>query len=484
MTDLNHSSRVGKPIFLTESEKTEIYGAALEIIGRIGMVVQHEEARALLLAAGATEADGRICIPRALVENAIKSAPPLIPMYDRSGALAMELGEFNSYFGSGSDLMSTWDLETGEHRPSTLTDVGNAARLCDALPNMDFVMSGAYPNEISDPHRAYLESFRVMVKSTTKPLCITAEGAEDVRVMWDIACKIRGGAEELRFKPYFIVYSEPSSPLSHSDTALDKLLLCADWGVPCIYSPAPVFGATAPITHAGHAAQGTAESLFGLVIHQLRRPGAPFIFGMGPSVLDFATAQHTYTSPEHLTSYACIVEMSKWLHLPNFGYSGMTDSAVVDTQAGIDITEVIMLSLLLGSNLNHDCGYMDFGLTGAPELLVIVDEVVGMTRRVLRGIDVTRDTLAVDTFAEVGPGGSFMTTKHMKRYQRVAQWRPTILNRNTFNRWERDGAVDTDGRAKIRAKNLLATHEVAPMSSEVERFIDERVDSFRPSGAA
>ena len=122
------------------------------------MVVQHEEARALLLAAGATEADGRICIPRALVENAIKSAPPLIPMYGR-GALAMELGEFNSYFGGGSDLMSTWDLETGEHRPSTLTDVGNAARLCDALPNMDFIMSGAYPNEISDPHRAYLKAF-------------------------------------------------------------------------------------------------------------------------------------------------------------------------------------------------------------------------------------------------------------------------------------------------------------------------------------
>ena len=210
---------------------------------------------------------GRICIPRALVENAIKSAPPLIPMYDRSGALTMELGEFNSYFGSGSDLMSTWDLETGEHRPSTLTDVGNAARLCDALPNIDSSSRGRTPNEISDPHRAYLESFRVMVKSTTKPLCITAECAEDVRVMWEIACKIRGGAEELRFKPYFIVYSEPSSPLSHSDTALDKLLLCADWGVPCIYSPAPVFGATAPITHAGHAAQGTAESLFGLVIH-------------------------------------------------------------------------------------------------------------------------------------------------------------------------------------------------------------------------
>ncbi len=484
MTDTGHSSMVGRPSFLTDEQKGEIYASAIEIIGRVGMVVQHDEARALLLAGGAAETeDGRIRIPRAMVEKARTSAPAMIPVYDRQGVLAMELGGFNSYFGGGSDLMSTWDLETGEHRPSTLDDVSRVAKLCDALPNFDFIMSGAYPNEL-DPHHAYLEEYRVMVQNTTKPLVMTAEGGGDLRAMWEAACAIRGGSEELRFKPYFIVYSEPSSPLSHSDTALDKLMLCADWGVPCIYSPAPVSGATAPITRAGHVVQGTAESLFGLVIHQLRRPGAPFLFGMGPSVLDLMTAQHTYTSPEHLTSYACIVEMAKWLELPNFGYSGMTDSPVVDVQAGIDITEVIMLSLLMGSNLNHDCGYLDFGLSGAPEQLVIVDEVVGMTRRVLGGVEVTRDTMAVDTIAEVGPGGNHMVTKHMKRHQRAAQWRPTIMNRSGFSRWERDGSLDMDSRAKVKARELLATHEVAPLAAEVERFLNESVDGFKPAGEA
>lgn len=484
MTDPIHSSNVGRPCFLTEDNKREVYGAALEIIGRVGMVVQHDEARALLLKAGATERDdGRVRIPRKLVETALNSAPAMIPVFDRAGTLAMELGGFNSYFGTGSDLLNTWDLDTREHRRSRLDDVALAARLCDALPNMDFIMSSAYPNDI-DAHRSYAEGFRAMVNNTTKPLVMTAEDGADLRVMWECACKIRGGAEELRFKPYFMLYSEPSSPLMHSQTALDKLLLCADWGVPCIYSPAPVAGATAPATHAGHVAQGTAESLFGLVIHQLRNPGAPFLFGMGPSVLDLMTAQHTYTSPEHLTSYVCIVEMSKWLNLPNFGYSGMTDSPVVDTQAGVDITEVILLSLLIGSNLNHDCGYMDFGLTGAPEMLVIVDEVVGMTRRLLRGIEVTRDTLAVDALDDVGPGGNFLATKHMKRHQRSWQWRPTILNRNTFNRWERDGSLDLGDRARAKTKSILSTHEPALLDLEVAKYIEEQIQSFKPSVTA
>ena len=141
----------------------------------------------------------------------------------------MELGEYNSYFGlPGSDLINTWDIESREHRRSNLDDVARSARLTDALPNMDFVMSSAYPNEL-DPHRSYIEEFRAMVNNTTKPLVMTCENADDLRVMWEVSCKIRGGAEELRFKPYFIMYSEPICPLMHSETALEKLLPCADW---------------------------------------------------------------------------------------------------------------------------------------------------------------------------------------------------------------------------------------------------------------
>ena len=175
--------RPGRLTYLSDADKTAIYEAALEIIGSIGMRVLHPEALELLRAAGCevTEPD-LVRIPRELVEKARSTAPAMIEIYDRAGEPAMSLGRSNSYFGTGSDLMSTYDLETGEHRPSALADVARAARLCDALPNIDFVMSCAHPNDI-EPQRSYLESFKAMVANTTKPMVMTSEHAGDLAVM-------------------------------------------------------------------------------------------------------------------------------------------------------------------------------------------------------------------------------------------------------------------------------------------------------------
>jgi trimethylamine---corrinoid protein Co-methyltransferase len=479
MTEASKRAAIGRPSYLSEDQKRDIYRAALEIIGRVGMVVHHDEALAMLRRAGAdVGADERVRLPRSLVERARAGAPSVVPVFDRSGALAMELGGYNSYFGTGSDLMSTYDLESGERRPSTLADIGRFARLCDALPNIDFIMSSAYPNDVEDPHRAYLESFRAMVCNSTKPLVMTAENAADLRVMWQAAGELRGGPEELRRRPYFVMYGEPSSPLAHPVDSMEKLLFCADWGIPAIYSPAPLAGATAPITVAGHTAQGVAESLFGLVIHQVRRPGSPFLFGIGPAVLDMSTAQSSYNSPEYLSTYLCAVEMAKWLDLPNWGYAGTSDSQVVDAQAGMEIAELTLLSMLFGSNLNHDVGYLDFGLTGAPELVVIVEEYIALNRRLLGGIVVDRETLAVETIDKVGPGGDFISSKHTQRHVRSAQWRPSILNRKGYERWREDGALDLGEQARRKARTLLEKSQPTPLDEGVARRIDELVGGF------
>jgi len=291
--------RPGRLTYLSDADKTAIYEGALEIIGSVGMRVLHPEALELLRAAGCSvQEPDLVRIPRELVEQARSTAPAVVEVYDRAGEPAMSLGRHNSYFGTGSDLMSTYDLETGEHRPSCLADVARAARLCDALPNIDFVMSCAHPNDI-EPARSYLESFNAMVANTTKPMVMTSEHAGDLAVMCAVAEALRGGPEELAAKPYFTMYLEPVSPLSHPVESIDKLLFCADHGIPAIYSPAPLAGGTAPITVAGHTCQGVAESLFGLVIHQLRKPGAPFLFGIGPAVLDMATSQSSYNAPEY-----------------------------------------------------------------------------------------------------------------------------------------------------------------------------------------
>jgi trimethylamine--corrinoid protein Co-methyltransferase len=469
--------------FLGDDDKQAIYDAALEVIGTVGMRVFQPAALELLRAAGG-EVVGRdlVRLPARLVERARATAPAVVPVFDRNGEPAMRLGGRRSYFGTGSDLMNIYDLESGERRLAGLADVTTAARLCDGLDNIDFVMSSAFPNDIADPHRAFVAEFQAMVTGTTKPIVLTAEGVDDLEVMWQIAAALRGGPEALAAKPYFVMYGQPSSPLEHPRDSLEKLLFCADKGIPAIYSPAPLAGATAPITVAGHIAQGVAESLFGLVVHQLRKPGAPFVFGIGPAVLDMATAQSSYNAPEYLMTYLGAIEMARWLDLPNWGYGGTSDAQLVDAQAGMEAGELTLLAMMAGSNLNHDVGYLDYGMTGALELVVIVDEFIAMNRRLLAGITVDRETLGVEVIAQTGPGGDFLSTKHTARHVRKAQWRPTIINRKGYERWSQDGGADLREQARRKALRLLAAPAAAPLAADLAARIDELVEAFSPAG--
>jgi trimethylamine--corrinoid protein Co-methyltransferase len=297
-------------------------------------------------------------------------------------------------------------------------------------------------------------------------------------VMIEIARALRGGAGELREKPYFLMYNEPTSPLVHPPDSVEKLLLCADAGVPTNYSPAPLAGATAPITVAGHTAQGVAECLFGLVMHQLRVPGAPFLFGIGSAVLDIATAQSSYNDLGYQMGYMCAVEMAKWLDLPNWGNAGTSDSQVLDAQMGMEANQMTLLAMQAGSNLAHDVGYLDFGLTGSLEGIVVVDEFIASNRRLLRGVEVDAETLAVDVIAQTGPGGHFMGSKHTRRHMREVQWRPTILNRDGRENWLAGGGLDLAAKARRKAAELLATHEVPPLPADVAARADELAGGF------
>ena len=466
--------------YLTDDQKAAIYEAALEIMATVGQRVHHPEALELLRAAGAEVVEPDLVkVPRELVDRARRTAPPVIEVYGRDGAHAMSLGRYNTYFGNGSAVTSVYDLETGEHRPTVLADGEMAARLCDALPHVDFVMAYAHPGG-GDPHRALLESFRAMVTNTTKPLVVVAENAGDLTVMADIAEVLRGGAEELAAKPYFVLYGEPTSALRHPVEAVDKLILCADRGIPCVYSTSPLAGGTAPITVAGHVAQGAAESLLGLVIHQLRKPGAPFVFGIGPAVLDMGTMQSAYNAPEYLMGYVCAVELARWLDLPNWGYAGTTDAQTIDAQAGMEAGELTFLSLAIGSNLNHDIGYLDYGMTGSLELIVIVDEFLALNRKLFAGVEVTPETLAVGVVRDVGPGGDFLAHRHTAKNVRKAQWRPTIINRQGHVRWAEEGGLDLSEKARLKALKLLEEHEPAPLQAGPAARIDELVDGFTP----
>ncbi len=462
---------------LTEETKRRIFEASLRVLAEVGASVQHTEGVRLLQEAGCSVgADGLVRVPREAVERARSSAPSSFTLHDRDGFPAMELGGHNVFFGTGSDLMWQHDLETGEHRPSRLDDIARVARVCEALPHMDFVMSGAYPTEL-DPRGVYAVTFLTMMRNCSKPLVIVAENEVDLGAIIGMATDLRGGVESLRERPYFLAYVEPVSPLSHPAECIAKLLLCADAGVPVAYVPAPLLGATSPVSTAGHVVQGMAECLLGLVLHQRRAPGAPFMFGVNQGVLDMVSGQPSYTAVEGFMNYLTVVEMAKWLDLPNWGISGCTDSQAMDAQLGLEAGELTLLSMLLGSNLNHDVGFMGFGLTGSLEEVVITDEFVALNKKLLGGIPVDDVDLAVDVIATVGPKGHYLSHPHTRTYLRKgpSQWRPSLLNRDNHDRWVEAGGLDLREKARRKALAILAAEPADDLDPDLLTACEARV---------
>jgi len=353
-----------------------------------------------------------------------------------------------------------------------------AALVADALDNIDFIMSFAHPNEIT-PQRAYLVSFLAMAENSIKPIVNTAECRDDLTAIWQVSCMLRGSEAALREKPYWIHYAEPISPLKHPFNSIDKLLFCAETAMPVIYSPAPISGSTAPITIAGHVAQGLAESFCGLVIHQLKAPGAPFLMGMGAAVLDMATGQCSYNAPEYYMAYLAMVEMSHHFDIPNWGYAGTSDAQLPDQQAAVESGMLTLMAALIGSNLNHDVGYLDFGRTGSLEMMVIGDEVIDQVRRIMKGIPVDDATLAADVVAQAGPAGQFLTHPHTMQHLRSTQWRPRLFCRDGFEKWQAKGSTTLLQRARAKLDEIIASHRPLPIIAEKLVPIRELVDRFK-----
>jgi len=466
-------------LFLSKEDKDKIHQAALQVLSDIGMQVLNKEALDLLMSAGCVVEENNIVhIPDALVKQALESAPNNIPIYDREGTLVMEIGGYRSYFGTGSDLIYSLDSEKMERHQCVLVDVCKAALVCDALPNINFIMSCAHPSDIP-PHQAYLKSFQAMAENSTKPIVCTAECRDDLCEMWKIAKILRDGEARLRSNPYFIHYAEPISPLKHPFNSLDKLLFCAEKHIPAIYSPAPISGSTAPITLSGHVVQGLAECFCGLVIHQLKAEGAPFLMGMGAAVLDMVTSQCSYNAPEYYLAYMAMIEMSHYYNLPSWGYGGTSDSQIPDGQATFEAGLLTFLSAFSGANLNHDVGYLDFGRTGSLDMVVMCDEIIDQIQRMKRGITVNDDMLALDAIRQVGPNGHFLTHEHTLKHLRSTQWRPKLLYRIGHDKWEKSGAPSLLDRARKRLLEIVENHQPVAIPKEKAQAIQGLVDQFK-----
>jgi trimethylamine--corrinoid protein Co-methyltransferase len=455
---------------LSEEQIKAIHHTSLDILSQTGIVMKNEAARQLLLEAGAWESGGRIKLPERLLVEAIASAPSRIPMYDRLGQLTMPLEAGKVFFGPGSDCIFTLDVETGQRRKATAEDVQRIAQLCDGLEHMDFIMSMGNPSDVPALD-IYVHEFVNMIRGSVKPNVYTANDRRDMEDIYRIACAVAGGETELREKPFLMLYAESISPLLYPDESVDKLLFCAEKGIPVTYPPSPNTGGGGPITLAGALALGNAECLVGLLLTQLVRPGTPFLYGMNTAALDMKSAIVSYGAPEWPLGMAAWTDIARHYDLPVWGAAGATDSKVVDAQAGIEATVTIMTAFLTRCNLVHDVGYIEYGTTSSMEMLVIADEIIRDVRYVVGGVEVSQRTLAREAIHRAKPGGGFLADDHTLDNWKWAQWRPALIDRMRYDRWVKKGSQDMTVRANARAREILAQHEVPPLPEAAEKVI-------------
>jgi trimethylamine--corrinoid protein Co-methyltransferase len=466
---------------LSDDQIEEVFYAALDVLERVGTQVHAEEGLSLLRDAGCLVSEGNdsarsagdlVHIPSWLVKEALNTTPERIVVAGRDRARRIHLEKDKIYFGTGSDCLSLIDPYTDEVRRYTYQDIYDAARISDALPHIDFHMSlgltSGVPPQTYDRHQ-----FLAMLQGTSKPLVITAVDREGLVDQYRMACEVLGGAEEFAKTPLFVVYIEPSSPLSHSVAAVEKILAAAETGIPAIYTPCTMCGGTGPATLAGTMVQALAEYLVGVVLAQLKRKGAAVVMGGVNSAMDMQTSILSYGAPELSLVSAAMTDVARWLRVPMFSTAGCSDAKILDQQAATEAAVSIVIAALSGANLIHDVGYLESGLLGSFDMLVMSDEIIGMAKHILGGITVTPETLAVDVIERVGPGGQYLTQDHTRRHFREEFWFPTLMDRQRRRVWEVGGRKTMGDRVRAKVLDILEHHEPMPIPPEVEARLKE-----------
>ncbi len=459
------------PVFevLTEDEIEAIYHAALTVLYETGVRVYEKEGVEVAYSGGAivedtTEDSSLVKIPPWMVDKARATLPRKVVVTGPDRKHKMELYKNQIYFGAGSDTPFTIDPYTHERRRATYQDVKNFAKIAQAMPNIDFHMSlGIVQDSAVGTYDRW--QYLAMLEGTNKPINITAVDLEGVRDQLEMAYIRLGGKEEWMKGPAFSLYIEPVSPLSHSEEVVQKLLFASDNYIPFVYTPCPLAGATAPTTLAGTAVQALTESLFGIVLSQIRKPGAPLIIGGLMSNMDMLTTVYSYGSPEMALLSAAYTQITKWLNVPMYETAGCSDAKLFDEQAAMEATINIATAALVGGNMIHDVGYLEQGLTSSMEQMVASNEIIDMVKRILRGIPVNDDTKALNVMDDVGPGGHFLEHDHTYNRFKTEIWRPDLINRQNWEDWNAAGSKRFGERVNERVREIL--------EAETEPLLDE-----------
>jgi trimethylamine--corrinoid protein Co-methyltransferase len=351
------------------------------------------------------------------------------------------------------------------------------AALCDALPHFHWSMFIGMADDVP-PDVADRVIARYVMEYCEKPVAFCSKDTSNSKDIFEMALLLCGGREKFENVPCLLHYSEPISPLAYYGPAVDKIMYCAKNNIPVINSPAPQACGTAPATLAGIVVQGNAETLSGLVLHQLTKPGAPFIAGAFTTIMDMRTTVFSYGACEMSLMTAALAQMAQHYKLPFFGTAGATDSKFCDAQAGTEAAFQILTAAATGSGLVHDCGsWMDHGSLASPEFMVLVNEIVDAVDHFMKGIPLSEESLALDLIHKVGPAGNFIQEAHTLDHFREIRY-SELFDRSILDEWKKTGEKQFEQRLQELTLEKMK-HRPEPLPDDVTKELDRMQASWR-----
>ncbi len=456
---------------LSDQQINRLYQATLECLNRTGVNVLNAEARELLAAAGARVDGVRVRIPPHIIQDGVAANPRSFTLWGRDGKPRIQVVPGRVHFGPGPTCTYYVDPETGERRKTRRGDPAQTARACDALDNIDYVMSLGLIDDVTSSLASVYE-FAEMIANTVKPVLAWAFAPDQVSDIYQMAVAVAGGEETLRRRPFLAFFSTFQSPLVLTQEDMANVFRAAEHDLPIVFLGGGSLGQTGPVTGAGLIVTYLAGALAGLAAIQLKKRGTAVCIGGVPQAMDLRTGRIAYGSPEMSLLSAAMSDISRWLGVPFMGTAGASEAKLVDVQAAIESTMQVVFSLLSGATLVHDVGFLDCADIGSLEMLVMSDEIIAMSRRVMRGVEVSDGTLALELIDRVGPGGEFMSTKETARLCRTEIWTPTVLDRDSWVSWEAAGAQTAHDRIRAKLRKILATHRPEPLPAGAQEQID------------
>lgn len=446
-----------------------IVAEAMDVLVDPGVRIDEPEAVALLAAGGADVADGVARIPERVVRAALATAPGSFDLRTRDGSAAVRYGSGASAFDPGSCGVSILDPETGEHRASKAADLVRLITVAEALPayaaQSTAVVCGDVPAEIGDRYRLLL-----VLLGSDKPIVTGAFNAAGLAPMLELLALDAGGPDALRARPRAVFDVCPSPPLAWTAFASRCLIDLARAGVPAQMVSMPLAGGAAPVSLAGSVVQHAAESLAGVVIHQLAAPGAPIVWGGAPAILDMRTGATPMGAIETAMLDAANAQVGRFLGLPTHGYLGATDGKAVDAQGGAESATTALVGALAGIDLVSGAGMLDSLRCQSAEKLVLDAEAIESARRLAAGVTIPDDGwIGAATIRAAGFGGAFLELAETRRRFRSEQHLPgPVVDRGSLRAWQEAGSRDAFARARSEVARIVASTADRPLAAPAD----------------